>query len=134
MGGFMHKLCLLLFPAFLFAGSVFQWSSPFTLRSTDLGTGSEESTALHSVNPSLTANPNPLNSVTTICLAGVTPDRTSSLKIFTVDGKQVADFSTPLRLGSKNVIWNTSRAPAGLYIAHLSSGQMNKNLKLIVLK
>ena len=130
----MTKICLLLFPALLFAGSVSQWSSWFVLKDSGLGNKTENLPLMRSASLNLSAQPNPLNSKAAIRISGIQPDRITGLKIFGLDGQLKADLTTLVRQGTESIVWNASQISAGIYLARLSCGQTTKNLRLVVLK
>ncbi|OGS36883.1 MAG: hypothetical protein A2293_08385 [Elusimicrobia bacterium RIFOXYB2_FULL_49_7] len=76
--------------------------------------------------------PNPFNPSTTIRLDARIKKNGASLRIFNVNGKQIADLSESI--GSSRVVWNAANQPSGVYVVTLKSEQFNCSRRIILLK
>jgi len=124
---------------------------PVTMRVVEpRGIGQEEGHMPH--NTKLTAYPNPFNSVVTITYAvNMASDIGISLKIFGIDGREVAnlitdktgspgtlvDRETSQRSGSEKkqtTVWNADHQPAGIYFVRLEVGNEIQTTKILLLR
>ena len=78
--------------------------------------------------------PNPFNSSTLIQISS-NEDIQTSLHIFDINGKLVDTLMDQNFISGINTYqWNASTFPSGIYIARLSSGSMNKSIKMLLVK
>ena len=78
--------------------------------------------------------PNPFNSSTLIQISS-NENRHIRLEIFDIKGELIDtlmdEYFTP---GIRTIQWNASSVPSGIYIARISSGLINKSVKMLLVK
>jgi len=78
--------------------------------------------------------PNPFNPSTLIQISN-NGDMQTSLHIFDINGKLVDTLMDQNFISGINTYqWNASTFPSGIYIARLSSGSMNRSIKMLLVK
>lgn len=97
---------------------------------------------------SLSAFPNPFNSMTTIRYSTGSAARPTRLAVYDINGRLVADLfgSTGVSAGRANhpaaeggatthsVVWNADGLPGGIYLIRLESGNEVKTIKTLLMK
>lgn len=88
-----------------------------------------------SIGDSLSASPNPFDSVTEIHF-GITAYDTVSLSVFTMTAQMVKTYfdGTVLPSGSYSLNFNADTLPNGIYIVHLKINQLTYNVKIVKLQ
>jgi hypothetical protein len=76
---------------------------------------------------SISAYPNPFNSVTKIIIKGV---NSAKISITDIDGRTVAKIYAQ----HGRAIWNASAYPSGIYFARLEAGEKSQTIKMVLLK
>ena len=78
--------------------------------------------------------PNPFNSSTLIQISS-NENRQIRLEIFDIKGELIDtlmdEYFTP---GIRTIQWNAHSVPSGIYIARISSGSINKSVKMLLVK
>jgi hypothetical protein len=128
-------LVFLLLATIVNAGRTSQWSSTFMLREPVNTISNGRNAGAGQNRFDMTVRQNPHGRSALLYVSGVFGETRSSLRIYRVDGKLVADLSDLVsRGGSPQVVWNTPRLPAGIFFARLQSGTRIKIVKFVLAK
>ena len=111
------------------AGRVSEWSSPFTLTSPANAVIGSRPDALRPLRPGFAVLPAHPGSSIAFVVRGVVSPAGSSLRVYALDGRLVADLSGYLRAGQCRIQWNPPFFPAGIFIARLYTGSLTMTHK-----
>jgi hypothetical protein len=98
------------------------------------GTGTTvENASRHNPVLAMTASPNPFNAGTVISVNGKLQVTSCKLSIFDIRGKNLRTWNLELET-ERNVTWNASGLPAGLYLVRARVGNRTLEKKITLLK
>jgi hypothetical protein len=124
-------LVILLLAAVIYAGRTSQWSNTFTLRE-PVNTILSGRSGPGQNRFDITVRPNRFGPSALLFVGGINGERSTSLRIYRVDGKQVADLSELVQSGASQVVWNTRQVSAGIFFAKLESGTRIKIVRFVL--